>query len=91
VHLTACTLLNNGLTSCCTCCRSATKWLHNGVYGDTTEMKHFAAMRAKFVCRDSGSNCTERAKRGDLGAAEPAMQLMQLCVCDYSVEQALTA
>jgi hypothetical protein len=52
--------------SCNSTCRSATKWLHNGMYGDTTEMRRFAAARAKFQCRDTGHNCAERAKRGTL-------------------------
>lgn len=57
-------LLTIPMKSCNSACRSATKWLHNGMYGDTTEMRRFAAARAKFQCQDTGQNCADRAKRG---------------------------
>jgi len=44
---------------------SATKWYHNGEFGDTGEMEMFASMRAEFKCEDEHKDCAAFAERGD--------------------------
>lgn len=44
---------------------SATKWLHNGPYGDDKGMLRFAKARDEFKCADQEEQCDKWAARGD--------------------------
>lgn len=44
---------------------SATKWLHNGEYGDSRNMQEYAKRRDEFKCEDRDAACAKWADRGD--------------------------
>lgn len=44
---------------------SATKWLHNGEYGDIKSMMQYAQNRDEYKCGDQHAECSNWAARGD--------------------------